>query len=130
MRTVSLSPVHMVNIGRRTLVNSRRRLTTRVPGKTARTIYRVRSAAIRHHVLRRADGDCEGYGRPAPFRNGKGAPYLEPHHTTRLSDEGPDHPARVIALCPNCHRRAHYSNEARQFNLSLKKKLAQIECVG
>jgi len=100
---------------------------TRVPGKTARTIYRERSAAIRHYVLRRADGDCEGCGRPAPFRNGKGAPYLEPHHTTRLSDEGPDHPARVIALCPNCHRRAHYSQESASFNSSLKKRLARLE---
>jgi len=100
---------------------------TKVSGRTAKAIYRVRSAAIHRYVLSRADGDCEGCGRPAPFRNGKGDPYLEPHHTTRLADEGPDHPARVIALCPNCHRRAHYSEESVQFNASLKKKLGRLE---
>ncbi len=26
-----------------------------------------------------------------------------------LADGRPDHPASVISLCPNCHRRAHHS---------------------
>jgi HNH endonuclease len=33
--------------------------------------------------------------------------YLEPHHLRRVSNGGPDHPAHVISLCPNCHRRVH-----------------------
>ena len=119
----SLEEANLPELRRLALMSAR----SRVPGKTAKTVYRVRSAAIHRYVLCRADGVCEGCGRPAPFRNGKGAPYLEPHHTTRLSDEGPDHPARVIALCPNCHRRAHYSDESVQFNASLKKKLGRIE---
>ena len=44
-----------------------------------------------------------------------GSPYLEPHHITRLADNGPDHPAKVIALCPNCHRKAHSSQDKLVF---------------
>ncbi len=100
---------------------------SKVAGKKGRTIYRARSLAIRLYVLSRANGSCEGCRAPAPFHKSDGSPYLEPHHTTRLSDGGPDHPARVIGLCPNCHRRAHYADDSKQFNDSLKKKLARLE---
>jgi hypothetical protein len=90
-------------------------------------VDRIRSVAIGLYVLCRAKGYCEGCRNKAPFRRSDGAPYLEPHHTTRLADEGPDHPANVIALCPNCHRRAHYSSDATSFNSSLIKRLAQLE---
>jgi 5-methylcytosine-specific restriction protein A len=77
--------------------------------------------------MRRADGRCEGCGATAPFRNADGQDYLEPHHTKRLADEGPDHPAKVIALCPNCHRRAHHSEDAEAFNAMLIRKLRSLE---
>ena len=35
-------------------------------------------------------------------------PYLEVHHKIRLSDGGEDTIDNVVALCPNCHRKAHY----------------------
>jgi hypothetical protein len=89
--------------------------------------YRVRSKAIHRYVLLRANGDCEGCAAPAPFRRLDGSPYLEPHHTMRLGDGGPDHPARVIALCPNCHRRAHHAEDAKAFNGFLKKRLVRLE---
>lgn len=90
-------------------------------------IYRVRSKAIHLYVLNRANGRCEGCDMAAPFRKPDGSPYLEPHHTTRLADDGPDHPARVIGLCPSCHRRAHHAKDAIFFNRSLKKKLSRLE---
>jgi hypothetical protein len=90
-------------------------------------IYRVRSKAIHLYVLSRANGHCEGCDTAAPFRKPDGSPYLEPHHTTRLADDGPDHPARVIGLCPSCHRRAHHAEDANVFNRSLKKKLSRLE---
>jgi hypothetical protein len=90
-------------------------------------IYRIRSKAIHLYVLNRANGHCEGCNVVAPFRKPDGRPYLEPHHTTRLADDGPDHPARVIGLCPSCHRRAHYAEDANAFNRSLKRKLARLE---
>jgi predicted HNH restriction endonuclease len=95
--------------------------------KVRKAIYRVRSLAIKRYVLKRADGICEGCREPAPFQSVEGGPYLEPHHTTRLADEGPDHPADVIALCPNCHQRAHRADDAVQFNHSLIEVLSRIE---
>jgi 5-methylcytosine-specific restriction endonuclease McrA len=101
-----------------------------VPSASARKsvrLYRARSQAIRLYVLRRADGTCESCRAVAPFRRGDGSPYLEPHHVARLADAGPDHPAKVIALCPNCHRRAHYAADAKTFNSGLIDTLRKIE---
>ncbi len=91
-----------------------------------RRVYR-RSAAVRAYVLSRAEGECEGCGAPAPFVRPGGDPYLEPHHLRRLSDGGPDDPRWVIAVCPNCHRRAHHSNDATAFNDSLIELLRAKE---
>ena len=38
-----------------------------------------------------AAGICERCIKPRPFKRKKGSPYLEPHHTRRNSDAGPDH---------------------------------------
>jgi len=99
----------------------------RLLGKRAKTVYRARSRAIRLYVLHRAEGFCEGCRAPAPFSTNEGTPYLEPHHITRLADDGPDHPARVVALCPNCHRRAHHAADAKVFNRMLRKRVARLE---
>ena len=86
-----------------------------------------RSKAIKTYVLSRAQGRCEACGAKAPFLTEKGQPYLEVHHIRRLSDGGPDDPAWTIALCPNCHRRAHYSVDKEQFNRELRRKVLAIE---
>ena len=99
---------------------------SRVPGIEAVTIHRARSRAIHLYVLKRADGRCEACNASAPFLKPDGSSYLEPHHVTRLADEGPDHPAKVIALCPNCHRRAHSSRDKEAFNGRLKQVLARL----
>ncbi len=92
-------------------------------------LHRVykRSAAVRLYTLERANGVCEGCSRPAPFVTSAGTPYLEPHHTTRLSDGGPDHPRNVIALCPTCHRRVHYGKDGQTYNQSLRAILSRLE---
>lgn len=90
-----------------------------------RVAYR-RAEAIKMYVLARAGGICEGCKKPAPFRTSKG-PYLECHHLHRLADGGPDHPANVIALCPNCHRAAHFSVERKEFNNLLSNRIRIIE---
>jgi len=86
-----------------------------------------RSKAIKTYVLSRAQGRCEACGAEAPFLTEKRQPYLEVHHIRRLSDGGPDDPAWTIALCPNCHRRAHYSVDREQFNRELRQKVLAIE---
>ena len=84
--------------------------------KTRRIATYNRSLAVRRYVLKRANGTCEGCGKPAPFVNKKDDPYLEPHHLHRISDGGPDHPDHVVALCPTCHRRVHYGNDGASYN--------------
>ncbi|WP_201620245.1 HNH endonuclease [Psychrobacter maritimus] len=85
-----------------------------------------RSTAIKLYAKKRANGICEGCNETAPFET-KSGPYLEVHHLTRLADGGADLPQNVIALCPTCHRKAHYSLDCLEFNNQLINKVATIE---
>jgi 5-methylcytosine-specific restriction protein A len=91
-----------------------------------RNVY-VRSEAVRCYALRRASGKCEACDSVAPFKDVSGQPFLEVHHIDRLADNGPDKVDRVAAICPNCHRRCHYSNDQRQYNSALRIKIAALE---
>lgn len=92
-------------------------------GQTAvRTVYE-RSRDIRNYVLLRAAGKCEGCGASAPFLGLDGQPYIEAHHTTRLSDGGLDHPRFVIGLCPTCHSLVHRGADGATYNKSLRAVL-------
>jgi 5-methylcytosine-specific restriction protein A len=93
---------------------------------TLRNVYE-RSRDVRDYVLARAGNKCEGCQSPAPFTRRDGSPYLEPHHIRRLSDGGPDHPAFVIALCPNCHRRVHAGEDGDTYNTTLLARMQQIQ---
>ena len=69
----------------------------------------VRNLYVVAIVLKRANGKCEKCTDDAPFdRKTTGEPYLEVHHKKRLADGGEDTVKNAIALCPNCHREAHY----------------------
>lgn len=89
--------------------------------------YRQRSKAVREYVLARAAGRCELTGRPAPFITKAGDPYLEVHHTRRLSDGGPDDPRFVAAICPMAHREIHFGKTGDELNQKLIEKLGLIE---
>jgi 5-methylcytosine-specific restriction enzyme A len=95
-------------------------------GKSQRNVY-TRSRDIRDYVLARADGICEVCGTPAPFKRTDGTPYLEPHHTRRVSDGGPDHPRWVGAICPTCHRHIHHGADGTTLNDELQKHLGELE---
>ncbi|WP_052730626.1 HNH endonuclease [Serratia liquefaciens] len=82
-----------------------------------------RSEDVKKYVLQRANGICESCEQPAPFKKKNGEPYLEPHHTKRLADEGPDHPQWVGAICPTCHRRIHSGVDGKALNQTLMVKL-------
>lgn len=90
-------------------------------------VYRSRSKAVRDYVLARANGVCELTGKPAPFVTRAGAPYLEVHHTLRLSDDGPDDPRYLAAICPSVHREIHFGQNGGQLNQALIEKLKAIE---
>ena len=94
--------------------------------RQVKQIQRFRSEAIKIYALKRSSGSCESCNHPAPFMTTKG-PYLEVHHMKRLADGGPDEPSNVIAVCPNCHRRAHSSVDKKIFNGDLISKIKQKE---
>jgi 5-methylcytosine-specific restriction enzyme A len=69
----------------------------------------TRNPDVVAEVLLRANGVCERCNCPAPFRRKSDhQPYLEVHHTIPLAAGGLDVVANAEALCPNCHREAHY----------------------
>lgn len=60
-------------------------------------------------VLLRAKGICEQCNSEAPFiRRKDNSPYLEVHHKQTLAKGGEDTVENSKALCPNCHRKAHF----------------------
>jgi 5-methylcytosine-specific restriction protein A len=61
-------------------------------------------------ALRNAEGDCQLCGKPAPFMNRNGLPYLEIHHIIHVSSGGEDTLENTIALCPNCHSMCHHGS--------------------
>jgi hypothetical protein len=69
----------------------------------------ARNPDVIAETLFRAEGVCEGCKNLAPFkRQSDGTPYLEVHHRIPLSLGGEDTLENTFALCPNCHRRAHF----------------------
>jgi len=76
--------------------------------KVASYVYE-RSPHVVQAVLRRAKGMCEMCGQDAPFkRKSNGQPFLEVHHKEALSKSGKDIESNCVAVCPNCHREAHF----------------------
>ena len=95
-------------------------------GNTKRTWYE-RSQHVKDYVLARSNGICEACKNAAPFKRLDGTPYLEPHHTQRMADDGPDHPRWVGAICPNCHRRIHSGVDGKQWNEQLQLYIKALE---
>ncbi len=83
-----------------------------------------RSKAVREQALVRANGHCE-YCGVIGFKTKAGSLYLESHHIFPLSEGGVDHPSNVIALCPNHHREAHYSEYALDLRSKFLEKIGQ-----
>jgi len=77
--------------------------------KTVSTIVYNRNPDVVAEVLYRAKDNCEKCHQAAPFtRKSDGTPYLEVHHKIPLAKGGDDTVENAIAICPNCHREAHY----------------------
>jgi predicted HNH restriction endonuclease len=55
-----------------------------------------------------ANGKCGLCKQDAPFKKTDASPYLEVHHWTPLSEKGKDTVENAVALCPNCHKEAHF----------------------
>lgn len=77
--------------------------------KIVSTIVYERNSDVVAEVQYRAKGICEKCLKTAPFdRKSDGSPYLEVHHEVPLAKGGDDTVENAIALCPNCHREAHF----------------------
>lgn len=76
----------------------------------------VRNYDVVAETLIRSSGKCEYCEKPAPFARGKdGHPYLEVHHRVPLAEGGKDRLENTLALCPNCHREAHFGKDTQKF---------------
>jgi 5-methylcytosine-specific restriction protein A len=85
-----------------------------------------RSPAVKAWVLKHAGPYCEGCHSVAPFEVRPGIPYLEVHHVIPLAENGADTVENSIALCPNCHRRCHFSHARAEFIRELYYKVPRL----
>ena len=93
---------------RRKRLSSAAKMPTKIEIRT--TTFR-RNPDVAAEVLLRANGICEKCRAAAPFsRAADGSPYLEIHHVIHLADGGEDTVENAVALCPNCHREAHFGS--------------------
>lgn len=78
-----------------------------------------RDKKVSDWVIDHAGGTCELCETAGPFRDAGNRLFLEAHHIHFLSNGGPDVVENVVALCPNCHRKCHYSKDTAQVALQL-----------
>ena len=97
------------------------------PKKVTRTTEQFeRDTSVRAWVLEAAKGKCELCGSDAPFVDDAGLPFLEVHHIIPLADNGKDVVANAAALCPNCHRKCHYSSDRESATKHLTARVASV----
>jgi 5-methylcytosine-specific restriction enzyme A len=90
-------------------LENRLKLAPKIPEKVvALSTAFKRNADVIAFVLKRAKGKCELCGLDAPFQRLNDTPYLEVHHWITLADGGEDTVNNAGALCPNCHKNAHF----------------------
>lgn len=73
----------------------------------------LRDPRVRAQVLQIAGGRCECCG-DLGFLTESGERYLETHHVVSVSERGPDTPGNIVAVCPMCHRKAHFAADRIQ----------------
>ena len=85
-----------------------------------------RDPEVKAWVLDEANGKCELCGSLAPFTTDGDCPYLEVHHVVPLANRGPDTVDNAVALCPNCHRKCHYSHNREAVNKHLYQSINRL----
>lgn len=87
-------------------------------------IYK-RNIDLKLFVLKRARNICEYCKNKKNeiiwIDENKTKSYLEVHHIDFLSENGKDTLDNVIALCPNCHKKAHHSNNKKLIKVKMKE---------
>ncbi len=80
-----------------------------------------RNTNVADYAKARANGICQLCGKPAPFNDANGNPYLESHHIIWLSRGGADSVDNTVALCPNCHKKMHIIDNPNDVKILLEK---------
>ena len=96
-------------------------------GTAGNRIEYPRDPAVIAWVHQEARGACELCRQPAPFTSTRDEPFLEVHHVRPLGEGGPDTPDNAVALCPNCHRRCHYSRDADEATETLYANVDRLQ---
>lgn len=107
---------------------------------TETTVARVRSGnayrrdpKVRAQVLQIAGGRCECCGEMG-FLTEAGERYLETHHVVGVSERGPDSSGNIVAVCPLCHRKAHYAADCIQIERkmleAIRRRGRPVEIAG
>jgi len=86
-----------------------------------------RDPLVKAWVLQEANGICELCGKVGPFIDKSGKFFLEVHHVVFLADGGSDVLENTVALCPNCHRKCHFSPDADAARQELRDKVERIK---
>ncbi|MFJ9551750.1 HNH endonuclease signature motif containing protein [Streptomyces erythrochromogenes] len=83
----------------------------------------MRIPSARKAVILRSEGRCENplcAGQPVDISD-MGDPLLDVDHVDQLAAGGDDHPAQMIALCPNCHRLKTYGRTRHELIAVLRE---------
>jgi 5-methylcytosine-specific restriction protein A len=94
--------------------------------QSAPTTSYVRDHEVKAWVLNEAAGFCECCRKEAPFIKHDGERFLEVHHVRRLADGGSDCVENAAAVCPNCHRALHYSQDRQAMLDELYESVARL----
>ena len=93
--------------------------------RSTRSTQHKRSNRMKKFALLRAKGKCELCGEWGPFEY-KASLFLEGHHIIPLSRGGKNKIDNIAALCPNCHRKAHYTDIDQKSKI-VKKLLVRVK---
>ena len=85
-----------------------------------------RDPEVKAWVLNKASGTCELCDNKGPFKDRYGYLFLEVHHVVWLAKSGSDTPDNAVALCPNCHRKCHYSKNKKTLVKELQNKVPRL----
>lgn len=85
-----------------------------------------RDPKVKAWVLKKSEGKCECCGSTAPFKTPDGIPFLEVHHVIPLADGGADTTENCIAVCPNCHRAFHHSDNRHDLVKAIYIKVPRL----
>ncbi|OOY19596.1 hypothetical protein BMI86_13225 [Thioclava sp. DLFJ5-1] len=83
--------------------------------RIVKTVAYSRNPDVVAERLYQANGTCDHCKKRAPFTRISGGAYLEVHHIIPLSEGGMDVLENAAALCPNCHREAHFGIHWKAF---------------